>query len=753
MNESLSTYCPTYEALSIIYGSMESEANIFKSFLRTGVMMESDLDNDVVMEGVSDIFKTIVTGIKKFIQRVKDFFKKILLYITSSYQDLDKLSNEVKKVIENKTDIKFEVDGYRFTVMDKNGPNTKEFTDIVSKYNEDMANITKLKESEIIKDIMDWLNPNNLDKLRGQVLGINNSIPEDEFLDNVREYYRNGMKETEKFTVTRTTVDEIINHSKRIEELKRSSIKDRDQLITLLSKTESFFNRTIYTYYNGNEKEINVNKVDISDGKFRTENNKVTVNDNTSKIISKYATYKAKQVNKIASMINLVACERVNALKDQIQQERMILKKCLFGDTTEKKSDDSVNESLTVFPNTGYKGTDYSILAMESNIQDFRIYEGLSRATLLNEARFILESINSGEVHYLMEVDNKLGNKVKNTISDIIEAIVNHFRRKAIGDTDKYKPWLDDIKDGLKDKAKVKKELSMANFIDSNYTNMAKQIQTAISTAYKSTKYEDVSFASSIISNIKSIDDLSTPETRTLLLNYFRTGKVDEKLATKTMNGAELAGKVDGIVKYLETYGTAVVGTVNSIKKTLQTATDGFKVTESMISGDTYLDIISAPVCESDVVLCKDYNKIFNQVTETYLMEADIGGDGKTAIAGEANASIKSSTKAVNDEAKNGKDIKGSATSVTSSEEENADDKNGINEKKTNSAAVSYKRNIDNFFKYCISLYLKAREEQFLAYINVLCEIDGKRPKFDNNGIYVRDTNDTSKEVTKTESK
>ena len=91
----LETYCPTCEALSIIYESMESDSRTFKSFVHAGVMMESGTSDDIVMESVGDIFKTIANGLNKFIQKVKEFFKKILLYITSAYQDLDKLSEEV----------------------------------------------------------------------------------------------------------------------------------------------------------------------------------------------------------------------------------------------------------------------------------------------------------------------------------------------------------------------------------------------------------------------------------------------------------------------------------------------------------------------------------------------------------------------------------------------------------------------------------------------------------------------------------
>ena len=144
MNELLNDYSPTYEALSIIYGTLESETDTFKSFVTTGFMMESGIPNEVVMESASDVFKSIANGFKKFIEKVKAFFKKILLYITSASQDLDKVSKEVEKVIKDK-DVNFTINGYDFTVLDKQGPNTKEFDSIVSKYNEDMSQVDKLK--------------------------------------------------------------------------------------------------------------------------------------------------------------------------------------------------------------------------------------------------------------------------------------------------------------------------------------------------------------------------------------------------------------------------------------------------------------------------------------------------------------------------------------------------------------------------------------------------------------------------------
>ena len=259
----LDSFIPTCEALSIIYDVQESDTVSFKAFVHAGYLMESGASPDIVMEGVLDIFKTIADGIKKFIEKVKDFFKRILLYITSA---------TVKNHIKDR-DIDFTIDGYKFTVLGKDGPSMTEFQKIVSEYNSDMDDISKLKEAEIKKKVLDWMSESHLDKLRGEVLGTGNAILEDDFLDTIREYYRDGASSTDTITVTKSMVTDIINHSKRLEDTKKSAIKDRDNLVNLLSKTATFFDKTLPTMYKGNNFQMNTAKVDVSDNKFSKTDN------------------------------------------------------------------------------------------------------------------------------------------------------------------------------------------------------------------------------------------------------------------------------------------------------------------------------------------------------------------------------------------------------------------------------------------------------------------------------------------------
>jgi hypothetical protein len=758
----LTSFDATCEALSTIYSVQESDTETFKSFIYTGYLMESGASSDIVMESVGDIFKSIADGIKKFIERIKEFFKKIMLYINSATADLDKVSDEVKKVIKDKT-IDFTIDGYTFTVLEKSGPDMAEFQRIVSEYNSDMEDIAKLKDAELKKAITEWMSDTNLEKLRGDVLGTKNAIVEDEFLDTVREYYRNGEKDTASIKVDNSYVNGIIAHAKRLEETKKSAIKDRDNLITLLSKTEAFFNKTLPTMYRGNQLKANTAKIDTTDNKFSKTDNYQNVTDPVMKTLSSYATFKSRQVNKIASMINLVACERVNALRDQIKQERTILRKCLFNSKTDKS--DEIKESVAIFSDTGYAGRDYISYVLEAAILDHRYYDQLAQRALVNEATFLTESINSGEVAYFMEADMNSGaGKAKAVIGDIIESVVASFRKKAIGDTSKYKPWIDEVGSGLAAKAKEKKEFKMANFADADYAGMANKIVSSIKKAYASKNYEDVSFAKDIVNSFDSFDKINDDSSRGIMLNYFRTGKADEKLDTVTMTGDKLAGKVPDMIKYIQQYGSTVTKPSENISNTFKTQSEAFSVTESMVTGSTYLDLIGRPICESDLVLCKDYNSMFSPVSEsigTIIQEADdvkIGGN--TEGLGEANKSLKAQAKGTG--AAGEKDAKNvSATAVQSTEKDDADNnangtkENGIGEKKTNNAAVTYKKNVDRFFKNCITLYIKAREEQFLAYINALADIDGGKPQFDKNGKYIskEEKKKDDQEAVKTQSK
>lgn len=751
MNRLMDSYEYTCEALSIIYESLESDSEVFKSFLASGIMMETSMPNDIIMESVSDTFSSISKGIHKFIESVKSFFKNVLLHITASKQDLDKLAKEVEKVIKDKDNIDFEISGYEFTVSNTNPPNIDELGKIVTNYNADMANLKDLKIKDIKDNIIDWMTESNLDRLRGEILGTNNSIPESDYLSEIRKYYRNGEDSTSTIKINKDKVLNIISKSNSLEELKKSAIKDRDEFVTLLTKTENFFGRTIQTYYKDNTKHSNVSKISIDNNKFSKTDNDMAVDENAIKIISAYAMYKNKQVKKLSGMINLVVCERVNAIKDQIEMERDILKKCLFNKSSKVTDSYDISSSCK----------NYVVEAMESNISSYKLYDELSRNILLQESNFIVDSINNGSITSLMEADektSKLGNNIKKTIMDIVESIISAFRKRAIGDTKKYKPWIEDImkeENKLAEKASTYKQYPLLSFAKPTETNkMVTDLTGAINTAYSNTDYNDVSWASNILSDYDSMDKLSDVNLRKKLKNYYSCGKPVDAFKANNVSGSQLANSIGTLTNYILNYDKITSG-VEKLSSTLKSKSEGFKVQES-VNPNTILGVLGCPICETDLVLCSNYDSVFNPITEA-----------NSPLAGPTGSTMKNAQNSVKNETKIGNDAKKSATDtkeVSDKPEVNNDDKvrddskfkdlkseTNEGEKKGNSAATKYKNAVDNFFKVTTTTYITARESQFYEYLKVLSDIDGQPPKFNDKGEYIpkSERKDNNKKETK----
>lgn len=743
MDNTLDVYADDISALSIIY-AMESDASATtESFIRWAYLLESGASSDVVMESGGDIIASIINSIKKFIEKIKDFFKRILLYLKAAFGDLTEVSAQLKSRLNEMSKISFTISGYKFTVLDRPAPNIDEFKKIVSSYNEDMKDIASLKMEDVKTEINEWLSDEHLEKLRGQVLGSNEMIADDEFTEEIRKYYRDGEDKPKDINVDKSMVNEIIGHAKRLEDTKKSAIKDRDNLITLLNKTEEFFNRTIYPVYRGTTKLVDMSTINVDNNKFSKESNTKTVTDNQAKDISVYATLKSRQVNKIGAIITSVACERANALKDQIKQEKTILRKCLF----EYKN--GTSKPTTTTESTGINGVDYVTVAEQSCISTQRDYNALMVHTLTEEGRFLMESVNSGEVFYLMEADSThLVGKLKETVLSFVRKIVTAFRKKALENTEKYGDWINDVwvnhKDEMVAKAREHAGLKMYAFWKTKPKADGATLARAITTAYGTSNYTDVSFAGPYLKGLyingrsvgtPKVDTLKDTEIRKPLLNYFRVSESAMDVKPVALKGNELISQLDGMCKYILSYKD-IPNVLTRMEHALENAEKKLSVTESTITGNTYLGLIGQCVCESDILLCKDYEAFFG--TPVYEATPGVAVTGTKPATG-GNTTSGQVRKAVNANAAGAKEAEQSITAVKDVEDKAKDVSNasGIKEEKTNTEKVAYKAAVDHFFKIAIAAYQQAREEQFIAYLNAIAEIAGARPKFDENGKYI----------------
>lgn len=352
-----------YSVLSDIYSFEEQKGFISESYIRLDHAYAKTESCEILLEGAMDILDTIKEAIKRMIESIKKFFNKVIMYFNSYLLEMDKFVKKYKEELnEAKVNAKFKIDGYEFTVLGTKPPKMDPFKKLVADYNSDIAKMAEnLKESGITKESIKkesiaFLSDSNLESLRGTILGTNTPIAKEDFLEEIRKHYRGGEIDTTSIEIDSTDIERIMDHAKELVTAKNESIKTRNELLALLNKAENFFGRKVKTVYDSaNQQAISYQKIDVSDGnKFKTEKAETkSYSDDKLKILNTYVEFKYKQTQELASMINLVASERANALKDQIKQETTILRKCIFGGKSENSEKiDGIQDCFSIKINT-----------------------------------------------------------------------------------------------------------------------------------------------------------------------------------------------------------------------------------------------------------------------------------------------------------------------------------------------------------------------------------------------------------------
>lgn len=292
---------------------------------------------DILTEGFADSLGKIGDFFKKMIEKIKEFFKKIFMYITSCTMEIDKFVKKYRKELDALDKIDFEIEGYEWTLHD--APDMTDFQKVVNDYNSSLSDVPKMKKDEILKQQNEFLESSNLDQIRGRVLGSGERIPEEDFQETVRKYYRNGEDKTQSIHITTSEYRSILSDAENVVKKKKEAEKTRDELIVLLDKTQNFFDKKASVMYVSGTKKIKTNTVKTDDNKFSTgSDDYINYSNSTAGVMETLLRFKYTQANRLAGIINIVASERANALKDQVKWYRQVIRKGLF-------KDDSKNDS------------------------------------------------------------------------------------------------------------------------------------------------------------------------------------------------------------------------------------------------------------------------------------------------------------------------------------------------------------------------------------------------------------------------
>ena len=320
--------CIDEALLTDIYDMNNLHYNIVKEDIIRGHYYNMTENTEILMEGFSDMLSKMGDYFKTLIEKIKAFFKKVLIFVDSCFMELDKFVKKYKKELDNISDLDFEIEGYEFTLH--NPPDMSEFESIVNDYNSQLSEVEKINKTEIFNEQKKFLDDDHLCKLRGQILGSNKAIHEDDFQETVRKYYRNGEEDTHYIKIKDSDFKKLISNIPDMKKGKDEAEKTRDKLVILLDKTQKFFDTKATVMYKNNVKSISTKRIDTSDNEFKSEDDDyVKYSESTVQKLEVFLKFKYNQVNKIAGMVNLVASERANAYKDQLKQARLIVKEAI----------------------------------------------------------------------------------------------------------------------------------------------------------------------------------------------------------------------------------------------------------------------------------------------------------------------------------------------------------------------------------------------------------------------------------------
>lgn len=373
---------------------------------------------------------------------------------------------------------------------------------------------------------------------------------------------------------------------------------------------------------------------------------------------------------------------------------------------------------------------DYTILALESSINDMKILREHLQDTMRSESEFILGCLETSMI--VMEAGtNKpsIMDKITKNMKAFFEKIKALFRTKAMEQAKKHEEWIKTNRDNII-KLASKLTIEVLPYWEGNYNEHMRIIKSTVDSAVRNIEGKKFThdYASKVISP-KFVTDKNVIE---YLKNFYRIGERDQlNLKQVKITGKDLASKVEGMLKYTMEYVGVAVPAVNQTSDHIIKAMD--KVGQSLgkstktdtnykVTSESYLFIEDCIIQESDLVSCINYTSVMeaNNTPEPVKPEEK----KKTEIT----------------------DSDGDTTSATKVsvilDEENSEEKKEEKREKSQEE-INFINEVTSFIKLLYSAFTTVMEERYITYINILRSIgNNKTVKLDDTNNGDESTND-----------
>lgn len=283
-------------------------------------------DMDVLTEGVGDIISLIISSVKKFIQKMKDFVVRKFLILNSYRMEYDKLIAKYGSVLAAAEFDPFDIDGFQFTVLSRPRPNTGKVYEIIEEFNATIAKFSSLTMEDIRRINNEDCSAIAFQRLRAQVLGTSDRVSQEEFKKTCYMYYRNDKEFAETMSISKDTIGDILKNSGALIAEKKTIKTDKDATMNVLNNMERFFSVKVSDLYDDVKKRYHVNG--LSKGGTADTDSYALAETEMGKL-TMYLSSRYQQVVELANIVSIIFVERMAAINDQMNQELQILREVL----------------------------------------------------------------------------------------------------------------------------------------------------------------------------------------------------------------------------------------------------------------------------------------------------------------------------------------------------------------------------------------------------------------------------------------
>ncbi len=295
---------------------------------------------DIIMEGLGDMISSAAKFFKELIIKLIEFFKKSAIYMASLFMNFDKFIERYKDEL-TKANKEYSLYGFEYDFSHKI-PKTDIMMGIVSEFNSEIPEITKLKKEDLVRRRDDFLNEGKLDLTRAAIIGKTTPVEASEFRTTVQEMFRKGQDSQKEIKIDSAKLRQYMSEYPKLKKEMDEVKKDRFKLEKVYRSLETFFSRGPRVEYVGSQKKIRTQTldVDMKNRKFSTSDDLIN-NDNNSKnldVINYYYSFKWKQAQEISTYSFQAYVERVNALKEAVKFYEKVIRGAIFAAPVDKEA-------------------------------------------------------------------------------------------------------------------------------------------------------------------------------------------------------------------------------------------------------------------------------------------------------------------------------------------------------------------------------------------------------------------------------